>query len=183
LKIFLSWSGTLSREVAGVFAKYLPLSSSFFEVWFDQQSIKQGMRWESQIRDALQQCDAVLIFLTDNNSQWMLFEAGVAHSLGKLIIPITVGVKLSSLSGPLAQFQAVDIASYSSVNKLIVSLVKNGNIAEGEQLLAQQRWEMSFPSFCAEIDKVLKMEESEKLVRDGDKARATDAFDKAWKKK
>lgn len=141
------------------------------------------MRWDSQIREALDRCDMVLIFVTDANSPWMLFEAGVAHSLGKRIVPITIGISPSQLSGPLAQFQAIDTSSYGAINSFIEWLVQMGGIPETEQLLAQQRWERLFPLFTSDLNRVLKKEESERLFRDMDKARATDAFDKAWTRK
>jgi hypothetical protein len=182
LKIYLSWSGTLSKQVAELFAKYLSMASPSFDVW-SSQSIEAGMNWNSQIVDALKSCDAILMFVTHNNSSWMMFEAGMAHSLGKLLIPITVGVTPSDLTGPIAQFQSVNIESSAAINNLIQMLLDKNDESYDSRLNSIHKWETSYSSLQSELNSLLKKDEAEKTLRNKDIIRATDAFDKAWGKK
>jgi hypothetical protein len=74
------------------------------------EDIRAGGRWLFEVSEQLQESSFGVVCLTPENLRepWILFEAG---ALGKVlesesVCPYLLGVEPSSISGPLAQFQA-----------------------------------------------------------------------------
>jgi hypothetical protein len=83
-KVFISWSGDYSRQLAAAIKEWLPKVLQFVEVYFSDTDIEIGSRWYPEIVDALERSDVGLIILTPENitRQWIMFEAGaIARSL------------------------------------------------------------------------------------------------------
>lgn len=109
--VFLSWSGQRSRAVAEALKKYLPIIINDLVPWLSTKDIDKGSRSTEEIAAALVGARAGIICLTPNNLKepWILFEAGaIAKTVREkpLACTLLIGVEVSGLSGPLAQFQA-----------------------------------------------------------------------------
>ena len=119
LKVFVSWSGELSRD----FAKHLDdllkiVFSNKIKTFYSPDDIKKGEKWFEKISVELTTADVCIIVLTKDNykSQWLNFEAGaIAHnkSKDKLICPILVDIKQLDKSNPLHAFQ---VTKYDKVD-------------------------------------------------------------------
>ena len=109
MKIFLSWSGAKSRQVAEVLRAWLPGMLQAVRPYFSPEDIGKGARWSAEIAKELDVSSVGIICLTRDNlsAPWLMFEAGaLAKNLDRSrIIPLLVGVEQSDVSGPLAQFQ------------------------------------------------------------------------------
>jgi hypothetical protein len=109
MKVFLSWSGDLSHEVAEAFHKYLPLMFREMDPFLSSHDIGSGDRWSKELAASLDQTNFGLIFLTRDNltTPWLLFEAGALtrHAEGRACCMLLDGLPLSEVRGPLAQFQ------------------------------------------------------------------------------
>ena len=77
-KIFISWSGDVSKRVAQALDKWLPEVVEGIEPWISTQDISAGVRWGSEIARQLERINFGIICLTPDNLQapWILFEAG-----------------------------------------------------------------------------------------------------------
>lgn len=109
MKVFLSWSGERSKKVALALRGWLPLMLHYIEPWMSEVDIPAGDRWAAEVGKELEASAFGIICLTPENltQPWILFEAGaLAKSLSaSAVCPFLLGVELSDLAGPLAQFQ------------------------------------------------------------------------------
>lgn len=114
MKIFLSWSGSLSHEVAKALDAWLPQVMNALQPWLSSQDIEKGARWFEEIGETLSSTDFGILCLTQTNitAPWILFEAGaLSKSLGQArVCPLLVNIKNSDLQGPLAQFNTAGIS-------------------------------------------------------------------------
>jgi len=114
VKIFLSWSGDYSRDVAQLFATWIPCVLQQVDVFMSTNAIEAGDRWNDVISAALGEIDFGVIFITDENKErpWLLFEAGaLAKDIHKSkVVPILIDAKEIDLSkSPLFGFQYKDM--------------------------------------------------------------------------
>jgi hypothetical protein len=111
IKIFISWSGDFSHNIAQELCNWLPIVVERVNFWISSRDIPEGKRWTNEIGKALEEMDFGIIIVTpDNqNAPWLLFEAGALSkniAQGR-VIPYIVSTSNSEFNGPLSQFQAV----------------------------------------------------------------------------
>lgn len=132
MKVFISWSGDQSRDVAHALKEWLPAVIQAVRPYFSPADIEKGARWSSEIAKELEQSRIGVICLTKSNlsAPWIMFEAGaLAKSMEKSrVIPLLLGVDPSELFGPLTQFQASGF-NKEEVRKLLKSI--NSALTEG----------------------------------------------------
>jgi uncharacterized membrane protein YgcG len=85
-----------------------------------------GLEWYPELMKRLLEASDVVCLFTQRSLDrpWILYEAGVAK--GKLEAPVqglALGISLTALSGPFAQFQNCD-DDLESMTKLVIQLVK-----------------------------------------------------------
>jgi hypothetical protein len=111
VQVFISWSGTTSKAVAGILRHHLELAFPTVKWFMSAEDLGPGVNWSARLNDAMTDARIAIVCLApDNlNSPWIVFESGaVAHALGKnLVIPYLHSVVPAEVDGPLAQFQAV----------------------------------------------------------------------------
>lgn len=109
MKVFISWSGELSRGVAQVITKNMKLILQEADFFFSKHDIESGARWGREISDALEECQFGIFCLTPDNQHkpWVLFEAGALTKTtdAKGCALLLQGLKPTDVTGPLAQFQ------------------------------------------------------------------------------
>lgn len=109
MKVFVSWSGELSCQIAEVLKKWIPCIIQSVEVFFSPEDIEKGDNWDKTISNELSQCNYGIICLTSDNTTapWINFEAGaIAKSLDSKITALMVNIKPSDIKGPLSRYQA-----------------------------------------------------------------------------
>lgn len=109
MKVFVSWSGELSCQIAEVLKKWIPCIIQSVEVFFSPEDIEKGDNWDKTISNELSQCNYGIICLTSDNTTapWINFEAGaIAKSLDSRITALMVNIKPSNIKGPLSRYQA-----------------------------------------------------------------------------
>jgi len=109
MKIFISWSGTLSRELAAALRKYLPCMVQGLDVFMSKHDLESGARWSLELAKELDESNFGIICLTPDNLQnpWILFESGALtkHVEGRACGILFGGLTPTDVSGPLSQFQ------------------------------------------------------------------------------
>lgn len=129
MKIFISWSGELSKDYAEALRSWLPLVLQAAKPYFTPADIDKGQRWSSEISHELESSRIGIICLTRENlnAPWIMFEAGAltkALTVSKVTPLLFDGLSPTDIQGPLSQFQA-SIFSKSEIKKLVLSLNKS----------------------------------------------------------
>ena len=83
MRIFGSWSGTLSSKFAMLFRdEIVPTAFNNSELWVSSEDISKGAFWSEYLNEEIHSSDAAIVFLTRENFMrpWINFEAGAfAH--------------------------------------------------------------------------------------------------------
>lgn len=165
MKIFLSWSGKLSHEIACIFRDWLPSVIQSVKPYVSSEDIDKGTRWSSDIAGELEVSNYGIILVTkDNlNAQWINFEAGaLSKSLDKAnVSPFLFDIKRSEVQGPLLQFQST-IFEKEDIFKLLQSV---NNRLEEEKKLENLQLSKAFEVWWSELEtklNTLKEHNSEK---------------------
>ncbi|HKG11763.1 MAG TPA: toll/interleukin-1 receptor domain-containing protein [Pyrinomonadaceae bacterium] len=110
MKVFISWSGPKSHDIAERLHKWLPYIVQPLKPFLSSGDIRKGARWSDVLAHELQETKYGIICITRQNimSPWLNFEAGALSKMtGQACVsPVLFGVDPSRLTGPLSQFQA-----------------------------------------------------------------------------
>lgn len=112
MKIFISWSGDLSKKVAQELKKWLPCIIQSVEVFYSPEDIEKGENWDSKISAQLSECNYGIVCLTSENTNapWINFEAGaIAKTLESRVSALMINIKTSEIQGPLKRYQATKL--------------------------------------------------------------------------
>jgi hypothetical protein len=125
VKIFISWSGDRSREVALALRDWLPDVINSLEPFVSSKDIYAGSRWQAEIASQLEASNFGVICVTHANqhASWLNFEAGALAKAveSTRVVPLAIDLKPSDIEMPLAQFQAQE-ATETGVADLLTSL-------------------------------------------------------------
>ena len=108
LKVFISWSGSPSKEVAELLSENLPSIINVVEPFMSQRDIESGEQWSRRISAELDETSFGIFCLTrDNiNAPWLHFEAGAVSKLGGRVAGLLIGdLSPTDINNPLTQFQ------------------------------------------------------------------------------
>jgi TIR domain len=138
MKVFVSWSGQKSRDVARAFGDWLPLVLHAVEPFVSSKDIRAGTRWQAEIAKELDDTDFGLICVTRENqrAEWLNFEAGaLAKSVNSSrVVPLAIDLSPADIASPLGQFQAMKLTKddigevLASMNEACPSPIEEGNL-------------------------------------------------------
>ena len=159
MKVFISWSGELSRELGEAFRSWLPSVLQVVKSYFTPSDIEKGARWSTHIAKELAESRIGVFCLTRENlsSAWIMFEAGaISKVVGDAhVCPILFSLEVSDLTGPLSQFQVTQF-NKTDMHKLISTI----NEECGDQKLLEQTrddvFEMWWPKIENQVSEILK---------------------------
>ena len=164
MKIFISWSGELSRKVAEILRKYIPCMHQGLKVFLSEHDIESGARWGLRLAQELEESNFGIICLTSDNisSPWLLYEAGALtkHIEGMACCLLVGGLQLLDITGPLSQFQNKPFSE-----KDLRQILKDMNKQRDEPLEAEQldmifsQW---WPNLKSDYDSVLNSIDTKK---------------------
>jgi hypothetical protein len=155
MKVFISWSGTVSHQIAVVLRDWLPSVIQTLEPYVSSEDIDKGTRWSTDIAGELHASSYGVICLTKENlaAPWINFEAGaLSKSVEKSrVSPFLFGVKRSEISGPLLQFQSTVVEQPD-----VLKLLKSINSACEKDALDDGRLEKTFEVWWPRLDSALQ---------------------------
>ena len=135
MRVFISWSGHLSHQIACILRDWLPSVIQCIRPYVSSEDIDKGTRWSTDIAKELEAAQFGIICVTQGNldAPWINFEAGaLSKSIEKSnVAPFLFHVKRSEVKGPLLQFQSV-LYEREELAKLLVSV--NNRLTESERL-------------------------------------------------
>ncbi|MFI4990927.1 MAG: toll/interleukin-1 receptor domain-containing protein [Solirubrobacterales bacterium] len=127
MKVFISWSGSLSHQVAVALRDWLPSALQIVEPYVSSEDIDKGARWSTDISRELEHSSFGIICVTPENIEapWVNFEAGaLSKSLDRSrVAPLLFGIDRLAVQGPLLQFQST-LIERDEVKKLLLSIDK-----------------------------------------------------------
>ena len=125
MKVFISWSGEVSHKVAVAFRDWLPDMIPSVKPFVSSEDIYKGSRWTTEVAKELADTSYGILCLTLDNldSRWLNFEAGALSKIleHSSVSPFLFNLQVSSVDGPLAQFQSV-LNDEENIFKMISSL-------------------------------------------------------------
>lgn len=157
MKLFLSWSGSLSHAIAKEFRDWMPMILQHVQPYISSSDINKGARWAMDIAGELEASHFGVIFVTPDNTEapWIMFEAGaLAKSVTKsAVVPLLFDVSAADLrDSPLLQFQMAQF-NKEEIRKLLGSI----NSSSGEQALEDGTLSPLFDTLWPQLnDKVEK---------------------------
>ena len=162
MKVFISWSGDLSRKLAETFSKWLPGALQAVQPYFTPADIEKGARWSTEIAAQLESSDVGVLFVTRDNiaSPWLIYEAGaLSKRLDKSrVCPIVFGVTHNDLPGPLRQHQATEFKEVDF--KRLLKTVNNTAVENKlTDAVLEEVFEMWWPRLERTFNEVLDQEQ------------------------
>lgn len=112
MKIFISWSGDLSKKIADAINKWLPCLLQTVKIFYSPEDIEKGENWDQRISTELSDCNYGIICLTSENvsAPWVNFEAGaIAKALDSHVAALMININPSDIKGPLSRYQATKL--------------------------------------------------------------------------
>jgi TIR domain len=161
MKVFLSWSGAASQQIAQALHDWLPLILQPVEPFLTASDIDKGARWAGEIVNNLDQSNFGIACLTKQNlgSLWVAFEAGaLSKHLPARLATALFGIGHEDVKPPLGMFQGT-LFTHDDFRKLIGSI--NEALPEDRRRKADQidtLFETLWPKLEAEINLILQSE-------------------------
>ncbi|MCP1620150.1 TIR domain-containing protein [Pseudomonas sp. SLBN-26] len=164
MKVFLSWSGQRSKDVASLLSDWLCCVIQASRPWISARDLDRGSLWFGEINDQLKDTTVGIICLTQENKArpWILFEAGaLAKGLStSRVCTLLIDLDPKDIEDPLAQFNHTFPTKES-----ILSLVKTLNSALAgnglDNRILEQVFDTYWPQFENRFADILAMTESQ----------------------
>ena len=157
MKVFLSWSGPVSKQVALAMREWLPNVIQAIDPWMSSEDIDKGSRWSSEVAKELQTTKAGILFVTADNQSapWLNFEAGALSKTveKEMVCPYLFHLKPSEMTGPLVQFQATE-STKEDTKRMLVTLNRGADskpLPESKLTEAFEMWWGKLDEKLAEI--------------------------------
>lgn len=164
MKLFLSWSGNESKQLASIFKEWIPNVLQYTEPYMSAKDISLGEMWNNNIRNNLEESVFGLVFVTpDNiNAPWINYEAGaLSKTLDSKVVPILHRADVMILNeGPLKQFQSVKRLEKDDVYTLLKSINSSNDSIKLDGARLDKAFNIWWPYLEEQISKVTTDENS-----------------------
>ena len=156
MKIFISWSGSLSGEVARLLKTWLKCVLQATEPWISSDDIERGSQWFNEINNVLENCNTGIICLTRDNvtAPWILFEAGnlLKGLATSRVCTFLVDLEPQDIEPPLSQFNHT-MPNKESMWKLVTTL---NDCLPGDRHLQADTLSTVFETYWPQFEKDIK---------------------------
>ena len=159
MRVFISWSGELSRQLAQEICDWLPSAIQFVKPYFAPNDIEKGARWEAMLTGELSETAIGLFVITRDNvaSKWLHFEAGaIAKTVNNKsrVCPILFGLEPTDLEGPLTHFPGTKFTK-DDVQQLFMSINAAGGDAKLSEVSVGKVFEKWWPDLETSLTAIL----------------------------
>ncbi|MBY0562947.1 MAG: toll/interleukin-1 receptor domain-containing protein [Hyphomonadaceae bacterium] len=149
MQVFISWSGQLSKAIAGTLATWLPTVLQSVRTYYTPNDTEKGSRWFEEIAQQLEASAFGIVVLTKSNLEkpWIHFEAGALISrLERKVTPLLIQVSETDLKPPLSLLNATFLEKED-----IRRLVSNINEQFGEKRVPSDAVDRVFDKFWPDL--------------------------------
>lgn len=158
MKVFLSWSGQKSKEVANLLSAWLCCVIQASRPWISTRDLDRGSLWFGEINDQLKDTTVGIICLTQENKArpWILFEAGaLAKGLStSRVCTFLVDLESKDIEDPLAQFNHT-FPTQESVFGLVKTLNSTLGANGLDNRILEQVFNTYWPQFKESFTEIL----------------------------
>ncbi len=158
-KVFISWSGELSRKLGEALRNWLPSTLQFVRPYFTPDDIEKGAKWSSEITKELGTSNIGIVCLTADNTEkpWILFEAGaLSKSIDSShVCTLLFGLEPAEVKGPLTSFQATRFIK-ADFKKLILTINNSAGDARLDPAVLETVFEMWWPKLDEQVTEILR---------------------------
>jgi hypothetical protein len=125
MKVFISWSGEASRELAQTLSDWMPNVLQSAHPFMSDTDIAKGDPWSAKLAVELEATHFGVVCLTPDNKDapWLHFEAGALSKMSTIgrVAPLLFDLTPSDIQGPLARFQHTSFGK-EEIRKLLRSI-------------------------------------------------------------
>lgn len=173
-KVFISWSGELSRKLAEALRSWLPATLQYVKPYFTPEDVEKGAKWSSEITKELETSNVGIICLTRDNTEkpWILFEAGaLSKSIEKArVCTLLFNLEPTDLKGPLTSFQGTRFLR-EDFKRLITTINNVAGDSKLDTAVLDSVFEMWWPRLEEQVLEILasdgvRKEEGKRSDRD-----------------
>lgn len=154
MRVFLSWSGTRSKDMAQSLRDWLPHVIQAARPFFGPDDIAKGSMWSGELSKVLVDTRVGLLCITAENlkAPWLMFEAGaLVKAIDRTcVIPLLLDVEQSALVGPLSMFQSATLEKSE-----VFRVLKVVNAQLSAAALDAQALEASFEKWWPDLERRL----------------------------
>lgn len=154
VKVFVSWSGEASHDVAKALKSWLPVVLQGVDVFLSSEDIDKGTRWFEALGGVLAESRFAILCLTPENlsAPWILYEAGaIAHQMEtSRVTPLLVGLDVTDLDAPLVEFNATRLER-DDLEKLFAAINKQ----LGPKRLDERTFQAAFDAAWPKLERAL----------------------------
>ncbi len=162
MRVFISWSGSKSHDVAELLDEWIQCVLQAVRPWMSSKDIDRGALWFSEISDQLKDTKIGIVCLTKANidKPWILFESGaLAKGLSSArVCTFLIDLDSTDVGNPLAQFNHT-----LPTRDGLYHLVRTLNTALGEsglrEKVLEQVFETYWPQFEAKFADIVSLDE------------------------
>jgi hypothetical protein len=158
MRVFLSWSGNESRQLASEFSTWIQSVLQAVRPFFSPEDIEKGSFWQVEVDENLRDAAGGILFVTSTNKEqpWMLFEAGaLVAKIGKpTVIPMLFGLAPADLVGPLSSLNAA-VFGEEEVFRVVQTLNRKLEAHALDSLVVKQTFDMWWPVLESGVNAVL----------------------------
>lgn len=158
ITIFLSWSGSLSKQLASAFRDWLPCFLQMSEPFFSPKDIEKGIPWINKLFDKLNESTIGLFFITKENinSPWMLFEAGAVSKADKIYhtCPIVFDLNPGNVSAPYSSLQITRF-NKNEMKDLFSIINKKNEKLKLEEDVFNENFETYWPKLVDKVENII----------------------------
>jgi len=163
MKVFFSWSGTLSKSIASVFYKWLPSVLQNVRPYLSAEDIDKGDKWLNNISHSLEETSIGLVFVTKENvtAPWINYETGALSNSLKAsnVCPILIDLQKGEIDSrnPLFHYQATAVNDKDDIFKLLKTInnQQQADMKVSDEAL-KQVFEWGWPTLNSELDRILQ---------------------------
>jgi hypothetical protein len=170
MKVFISWSGELSKQLAEALRNWLPATLQYVKPYFTPADIEKGAKWNDEVSKELEAAKVCIIALTRESlsSQWVMFEAGAISRGQTPVCAILFDIEPTDVQGPLESFQATKFSKKEILQLLHTINAKAEDRALDETTLKNvfEKWWPDLEDQLNEIIEAAKIRPKSQKVRD-----------------
>lgn len=167
MKIFISWSGERSRQVAELLSNWIQCVLQAVDPWLSSKDIDRGSLWFSEITNQLSNTHNGIVCLTKSNlnNPWILFESGaLAKGLSSSrVYTFLIDLTSNDIKDPLAQFNHTS-PSKDGVYQLVRTINNGLEVQALKENILSNVFETYWPQFDNEFKEIMKNTKDEDVV-------------------
>jgi hypothetical protein len=157
MNLIVSWSGSVSHDLAIFLKDWLHEMFPVIDPWVSSEDIQKGKSWFPELMNKFSETNVSIICVTTENvlSPWVYFEAGlIAAKVKGMTCSYLVGVPGKRIKDtPLAQFQWTE-ANRNDTWKMICSINTELKTKGAHEKILESHFNALWPKLKAKLDDV-----------------------------